>query len=206
MEPFVLDLAIVVGSLALFAAAYAGALLATRPARPSAGPATPDLGDEPPAVVNLLTNRWRPDEDAAESTLLDLAARGHLELRQPGADATHTTVHLRPAGGGDGAESLRPYERRVLERIRGLAVDGVIPVTALTFRNPHQAKVWTRRLHREVVADARDRGLSRRRLSTTVVAGLVGVAVVRDRKSTRLNSSHVKISYAVFCLKKKKLS
>src|SRR5690606_41423087 len=27
--------------------------------------------------------------------------------------------------------------------------------------------------------------------------------VVGDRKSTRLNSSHVKISYAVFCLKKK---
>src|SRR5690606_41980738 len=29
-------------------------------------------------------------------------------------------------------------------------------------------------------------------------------AQVSDRKSTRLNSSHVKISYAVFCLKKKK--
>src|SRR5438477_3716002 len=28
--------------------------------------------------------------------------------------------------------------------------------------------------------------------------------VVRDRKSTRLNSSHMSISYAVFCLKKKK--
>src|SRR3712207_8159583 len=28
---------------------------------------------------------------------------------------------------------------------------------------------------------------------------------VRDRKSTRLNSSHANISYAVFCLKKKKL-
>src|SRR5439155_9189942 len=28
--------------------------------------------------------------------------------------------------------------------------------------------------------------------------------VQRDRKSTRLNSSHVAISYAVFCLKKKK--
>src|SRR5436305_8072433 len=27
----------------------------------------------------------------------------------------------------------------------------------------------------------------------------------RDRKSTRLNSSHVRISYAVFCLKKKKI-
>src|SRR5690606_6958529 len=29
-------------------------------------------------------------------------------------------------------------------------------------------------------------------------------AFLTDRKSTRLNSSHVKISYAVFCLKKKK--
>src|SRR5207249_12048399 len=29
-------------------------------------------------------------------------------------------------------------------------------------------------------------------------------AASRDRKSTRLNSSHVSISYAVFCLKKKK--
>src|SRR5690606_40935200 len=28
----------------------------------------------------------------------------------------------------------------------------------------------------------------------------------KDRKSTRLNSSHVKISYAVFCLKKKKIN
>src|SRR2546430_13651761 len=29
---------------------------------------------------------------------------------------------------------------------------------------------------------------------------------VRDRKSTRLNSSHSQISYAVFCLKKKKIT
>src|SRR5688572_31609934 len=31
-----------------------------------------------------------------------------------------------------------------------------------------------------------------------------GRAAARDRKSTRLNSSHSQISYAVFCLKKKK--
>src|SRR5690606_40111262 len=31
-----------------------------------------------------------------------------------------------------------------------------------------------------------------------------GRPLAADRKSTRLNSSHVKISYAVFCLKKKK--
>src|SRR5690349_23614894 len=30
-------------------------------------------------------------------------------------------------------------------------------------------------------------------------------AIVEDRKSTRLNSSHVEISYAVFCLKKKNI-
>src|SRR5690606_41966522 len=36
-------------------------------------------------------------------------------------------------------------------------------------------------------------------LYTTVLDGFR-----QDRKSTRLNSSHVKISYAVFCLKKKK--
>src|SRR5207249_6353102 len=33
-----------------------------------------------------------------------------------------------------------------------------------------------------------------------------GRQVSRDRKSTRLNSSHVSISYAVFCLKKKKIN
>src|SRR5699024_12404064 len=38
-----------------------------------------------------------------------------------------------------------------------------------------------------------------------LVADGMGVALMPDRKSTRLNSSHVSISYAVFCLKKKKL-
>src|SRR3712207_6947159 len=41
------------------------------------------------------------------------------------------------------------------------------------------------------------------------VAHLVGQVArhgVEDRKSTRLNSSHANISYAVFCLKKKKIS
>src|SRR2546430_7205888 len=39
------------------------------------------------------------------------------------------------------------------------------------------------------------------------VAELTGQSLERrgDRKSTRLNSSHSQISYAVFCLKKKKL-
>src|SRR5256885_9232462 len=35
---------------------------------------------------------------------------------------------------------------------------------------------------------------------------LLAAAVAADRKSTRLNSSHLVISYAVFCLKKKKMT
>src|SRR4051812_49638213 len=42
------------------------------------------------------------------------------------------------------------------------------------------------------------RGLTPRRPATDVEP------FCRDRKSTRLNSSHMSISYAVFCLKKKK--
>src|SRR5690606_40631290 len=34
---------------------------------------------------------------------------------------------------------------------------------------------------------------------------VIGTDINLDRKSTRLNSSHVKISYAVFCLKKKNI-
>src|SRR3712207_8895604 len=36
--------------------------------------------------------------------------------------------------------------------------------------------------------------------------GAVAFAAPVDRKSTRLNSSHANISYAVFCLKKKKIN
>src|SRR6266853_5667639 len=39
---------------------------------------------------------------------------------------------------------------------------------------------------------------------TGAVRPLRSHAALRDRKSTRLNSSHSQISYAVFCLKKKK--
>src|SRR5437868_13148499 len=44
------------------------------------------------------------------------------------------------------------------------------------------------------------------RAVSNVLVGQVGIqGEIKDRKSTRLNSSHVSISYAVFCLKKKKI-
>src|SRR5688572_32761940 len=54
-------------------------------------------------------------------------------------------------------------------------------------------------LHERAVFDVL---LERERLGTTGVGN--GIAIPHgDRKSTRLNSSHSQISYAVFCLKKK---
>src|SRR5690625_6007473 len=41
-------------------------------------------------------------------------------------------------------------------------------------------------------------------LFSSVLEGETFIVSKKDRKSTRLNSSHVAISYAVFCLKKKK--
>src|SRR5204862_7362653 len=58
---------------------------------------------------------------------------------------------------------------------------------ALRFHGSHTAKISAWKLYRCAFAQ----------LSKHAVKG-------RDRKSTRLNSSHVEISYAVFCLKKKK--
>src|SRR5207302_1915297 len=46
-------------------------------------------------------------------------------------------------------------------------------------------------------------GEEARSLASMIAAMIDGVWLRADRKSTRLNSSHVKISYAVFCLKKK---
>src|SRR3989454_933494 len=49
------------------------------------------------------------------------------------------------------------------------------------------------------------RAFKKPRLVAMITAGvLIGLSCWLDRKSTRLNSSHLVISYAVFCLKKKK--
>src|SRR3712207_9412731 len=56
------------------------------------------------------------------------------------------------------------------------------------------------RVRRLVAARRLEAGLDARREQMRLMVG----AARQDRKSTRLNSSHANISYAVFCLKKKK--
>src|SRR3712207_7961106 len=66
-------------------------------------------------------------------------------------------------------------------------------------RTPRRGSVSRRRLGPSVGCALGRCGPRRR------AAAAVRRARTRDRKSTRLNSSHANISYAVFCLKKKKI-
>src|SRR3712207_7271569 len=78
----------------------------------------------------------------------------------------------------------------------------LFPYTTL-FRSVIVDKCLRAQRAREAAKKARD--ITRRKsvLETTSLPGKLADCS-EDRKSTRLNSSHANISYAVFCLKKKK--
>src|SRR5690606_39826934 len=93
-----------------------------------------------------------------------------------------------------GVGSVRRFEALLqmsLDVLAGAVPRG--PARLLQGRDPAEQRRQLRR-RRHLGAP-----LARRRLITRRREGLRQ----RDRKSTRLNSSHVKISYAAFCLKKK---
>src|SRR5437868_10751596 len=76
------------------------------------------------------------------------------------------------------------------------------------FNDTATTEIYTLSLHdalpiyRDRIAELLPRLRRRGRRREALVA--IAFLEERDRKSTRLNSSHVSISYAVFCLKKKK--
>jgi Predicted membrane protein (DUF2207) len=149
-----------------------GVAFATRARGVDPGPATMELGEEPPAVVDLLTNDWRVTADAIPATLLDLAARDYVDLEQYGPGRTVCRVR-RTSGAG-----LEVYERMVLDHVAGLAVDGVVPTEALTTGPQDQSSRWWRAFQRAVVDDARGRGLARDRWSGSAKAFLRAAALV----------------------------
>src|SRR2546422_7016117 len=75
------------------------------------------------------------------------------------------------------------------------------------FNDTATTEIYTLSLHDALPISVRASLRSSQDISTLLVidAQLKGMTrAIRDRKSTRLNSSHGYISYAVFCLKKKK--
>src|SRR5699024_11826949 len=93
------------------------------------------------------------------------------------------------------------------------ATSSVLPYTPL-FRSPRRrGRHGGRDPHRDAPVAGGGRGVPGRRrgrcrepsapLRRPAARAGGGAGAAGDRKSTRLNSSHVSISYAVFCLKKK---
>jgi hypothetical protein len=167
-----LVLAAVSAAAWLAALAVLGGTSASAPVEPAPGVFEPP-GSEPPAVVNLLVNRWKLTPDAVPATILDLAARGLLELREDGPDAL---VLRLPGEPGARPGGLTGFERRLFEQVQRTASRGEVPVQALRSGPKDKASAWWSRFERDVLADARARGLSRDRWGRR--RGLVSAALL----------------------------
>src|SRR5947199_6765127 len=73
------------------------------------------------------------------------------------------------------------------------------------FNDTATTEIYTLSLHDVFRSIVSDNGLLTLDIPPTAIPNSMRAELKIDRKSTRLNSSHLGISYAVFCLKKKKL-
>jgi hypothetical protein len=149
--------------------------VATRARRPEPGPEALELpGDEPPAVVAMLTDGWEVGHEAVPATLIDLAARKIVSIEGVGPE--RFVVRLRPNASTAG---LTFYEQQVLSHVRGLAsADGTVPCEALTTGPEDDSDAWWKRFQASVVEDARSRGLSRGRWTRWMLVVLGATALV----------------------------
>ncbi|HLL64859.1 MAG TPA: hypothetical protein VK453_03815 [Micromonosporaceae bacterium] len=131
------------------------------------GAQTPELIDTPPALVNLLANGLHSAPQAAAAVLLDLVARGWLEIHQPDADPTQAVVHIRRPGHA----GLEPYEMRVLDLVQQAGLAAPPTLAALSHQHATDGQRWHDRLVEEVRRDAQARGMIR--ISTGLSTGIV---------------------------------
>ncbi|MGH3545134.1 MAG: DUF2207 family protein [Mycobacteriales bacterium] len=136
--------------------------------------ASQELGAETPALAHLVTHRWECGEEAAEATLVDLAARGYLAITRTGPEPEQAVCSVVDPYPPD----LTPYEQTVMSRVERVAGSGAAPLAALAHGSPAEAAFWLRSFQAEVIADARAAGLSRSRVSTSLRAALVSVALI----------------------------
>lgn len=124
------------------------------PRQPRRGPESTDLGAETPAVANLLVHRFKPTRDAVAATLVDLAARGIVEIEDRGIGR----YFCRVTGRGTVETS---YEQMLLDHLRSVSSGGVVPAEALTTGPQDRSKAWWRRFRDGIVEHAQAEGLSR---------------------------------------------
>src|SRR3712207_6395965 len=182
-----------------------------------------------PVAVKVLKSEYADDQDFLERFRAE--ARHTASLSHPGIANVYDygEVEAAPVGGRPAATAYL-----VMELVDGeplstiLAREGrleparamdIIGQTAIALQAAHDAGV----IHRDVkpgnllvrpdgVVKVTDFGIARAAdaVPLTQTGTVLGTAYYlspeQDRKSTRLNSSHANISYAVFCLKKKILT
>lgn len=171
MEPNPLEEVVVmvvpaVAAVVLWALLLLALAIRTRDPHVEAARPTAAFAGEPPAVVDLITGGWRLCDEAAAATLLDLAARGAVQIEEVGPELS--LVRLRRADG------LNPYEQLVYDHVRALASDGVVATGALAEGSRDLGR-WWKTFTRTVIADARARGLSQPRWTRPQLT-LLGVA------------------------------
>src|SRR5690606_16604002 len=113
--------------------------------------------------------------------------------RMDGCDRQDELVPVLP---GEGA-SVGQFDTIRVDADQALlvqAADGLLEVGLA------DAKLGGDELRRALVAERQLAALRAQAVDNLLLQGAGGMATDRDRKSTRLNSSHVKRSYAVFCL------
>src|SRR2546426_124313 len=152
--------------------------------------------------------------DEADSPRGRIELMRALEAGELGSEDRFLTLHLDRCLGCRGCEPVCPSgvgyghgleaARERIARARGVPRLARAALWALTTPGASRVVYAVARLLRGTGLPGRLAGWGRFRFAMGMLAATKPKGGNGDRKSTRLNSSHLVISYAVFCLKKKK--
>src|SRR3989442_2964419 len=182
------------------------ALPAPRASRPALAPAAALAesdgrgnrdGDPRRRAPPSLLGRQEPPRAAAQAPSPVAPPRALHRVRhpEPPRNGAYPTPAAPPRASGQADESSPGAQRCLERRLQGTVPDRQRPLLLSPDGNR-----WVHSLSLRLPgAELHGR---RRREAQEIATEPIGY---RDRKSTRLNSSHVRISYAVFCLKKHKI-
>src|SRR3989454_1453333 len=195
--------------------ALAGLVTASLPLTSESEPAPGETGAQP--AIKVLTNPPAGAESERlagppkPAPLPGLSKKISLDLRQMD---TLAVLKFLAEQGDFNIVPGKNVGGRVTLAVKDITIQDALDIIALTNELAYVVQsrvihVMTeadyQRLFGGVFADQREvKTVYLQYADATAVATVLGNVKSADRKSTRLNSSHLVISYAVFCLKKKK--